>query len=88
MGERPQLPLLQALHGGYPLIHNSAFLADQGYPYADFDPEDGGRALLEAKARHDDSLRAYRDAADALIERLRPDSPANIRLHETLLGLS
>ena len=78
----------EALHGGYPLIHNSAFLADQGYPYADFDPEDGGRALLEAKARHDDSLRAYRDAADALIERLRPDSPANIRLHETLLGLS
>ena len=78
----------EALHGGYPLVHNSAFLADHGYPYADFDPEDGGRALLEARRRHDDGLPAYRDAAGALIERLRPDSAANIGLHETLLGLS
>ena len=31
----------EALHGGYPLIHNSQFLADCGYRYPEFDCDEG-----------------------------------------------
>jgi hypothetical protein len=40
------------LYAGYPLIHNAPELAEVGYPYRDFDPQDGGRALEEALAGH------------------------------------
>lgn len=75
----------EALHGGYPLIHN-AMVAPAGYPYADFDAEDGARALIAAKARHDAELPAYRARADALLESVRPDNQAVIAAHEALLG--
>lgn len=40
------------LYAGYPLVHNAPELAEVGYPYRDFDPKDGGRALVEALAEH------------------------------------
>lgn len=78
----------EALFGGYPLIHNSEFLGGLGYPYADFDAEDGARALRSAYARHDDELSAYRERAGELVARLDPESSAVIAQHEALLGLT
>lgn len=76
----------EVLHGGYPLVHNSAFLKDQGYYYPDFDALAGGEALLRAFRDHDRDLDAYRRRADALIAGLDPLAPANLRLHEDLLA--
>lgn len=72
----------EALYGGYPLIHNSSFLEGAGYFYPDFDADAGGAALLDAKARHDDTLPAYRDRAHALIAALDPLSAANLKVHQ------
>ena len=73
------------LHGGYPLIHNSAFLKDYGYYYPDFSPDIGGKVLLEAFDRHDKELPAYQAKCRELITRLSPVHPDNIALHERLL---
>jgi hypothetical protein len=77
----------EALYGGYPLIHNSEFLDGLGYRYADFDAEDGGRALLLATEVHDDGLEAYRQAAGARLAELAPETTANVAVHEGLLAL-
>lgn len=75
----------EVLHGGYPLVHNSAFLRGYGYYYPDFAAEAGGAALLEAFATHDERLDVYRTDAAALMATLAPSSRDNIRLHEDLL---
>ncbi len=64
----------EALYGGYPLVHNSDMLGDAGYRYADFDAADGGRALLEAYAGHDDALSLYREKAAAQLASVDPQS--------------
>ncbi|MFI4976851.1 MAG: DUF2827 family protein [Caulobacterales bacterium] len=75
----------EALFGDYPLIHNSEFLRDFGYYYPDFDAEAGAAALLRARHEHERALADYQARNRVLFERLRPDSPANIELHQRLL---
>lgn len=75
----------EALWGGYPLIHNSAFLHDYGYYYPGFDAYAGAEALTRAFADHDRNLDAYRSRCTGLFERLRPSNPETIDLHESVL---
>lgn len=70
----------EALYGGFPLIHNSTLLGGCGYAYKDFDPQDGGRALLRALAGHDEKLQDYRAAAGAFLATLDPYNDENIRI--------
>jgi hypothetical protein len=76
----------EVLFGGYPLIHNSAFLKDYGYYYTDFDAEAGADALLRAYAEHNDQLEDYRRRNKGLFERLNPSTPETIAVHERLLA--
>lgn len=71
----------EALYGGYPLIHNSHLIGDCGYRYHDFDCEEGGRALQQAFATHDDNLPAYRERARRFIATLDPESDENVRIY-------
>lgn len=73
----------EALHGGFPLIHNSTMLGDCGYYYKDFDPEDGASALLQAMAEHDRNLVNYQREARAFLRTLSPDNPENIAAYES-----
>lgn len=75
----------EVLFGGYPLIHNSEFLKDYGYYYADFDAKSGGAALLRALDTHDAKLSAYKRRNAKLFKQLDPRNPANVELHEALL---
>jgi hypothetical protein len=75
------------LYGGYPLIHNSAFLRDYGYFYEGFDAEAGGRALIRALTEHDENLAEYRTKSNELLARVEATAPHNIALHEQLLGV-
>ncbi len=73
----------EALHGGYPLIHNSPILRSHGvgYSYSDFDCEEGGRALIHAFVQHDQQLNDYRKAAKAYLQTVKPDDPHNIEIY-------
>lgn len=76
----------EVLHGGYPLIHNSARLRDYGYYYSDFGAEEAGARLIEAKRTHDDRLEDIRRNVAALVRAVAPDNVNNVSLHERLLG--
>lgn len=76
----------ETLHGGFPLIHNSAMLGGCGYRYADFDPEDGGLALLQAIRSHDRALDHYRAEARRFLRTLDPEAEANVAAFDAALA--
>jgi len=76
----------EVLHGGYPLIHNSAFLRDYGYYYPDFEAIAAGEALLEAHEVHDSRLATYKASVARLTDALAPTATRNIDVHERLLA--
>lgn len=71
----------EALYGGYPLVHNSPFIRDQGYFYPDFDCQEAGRALLKAFEAHDRELPAYKDKAGQLLRQLDTAHPGNVEIY-------
>ncbi len=68
----------EALHGGYPLVHNSEFLKGVGYYYPEFDAQEGGKALVRAFNTHDGNLESYRNEADRFLATLDIANPGNI----------
>lgn len=68
----------EALHGGYPLIHNSTLIGGCGYYYPDFECDEGALALRQAFHTHDLNLESYRRDARAFLELLNPESERNI----------
>jgi hypothetical protein len=75
----------EALHGSYPLIHNSGFIQNCGYRYKDYDCEDGGLALLQAHATHDLRLNDYKANAISFLKTLDPTNPTNVRQYATAM---
>lgn len=71
-----------ALHGGYPLIHNSEFLhkAGVGIYYPEFSAKKGGDALLEAWKQPPEYWQDYKKKADEFLKTLHPEHPENIRV--------
>ncbi|MDM0113023.1 DUF2827 domain-containing protein [Variovorax sp. J22R133] len=69
---------LDALYGGYPLIHNSPWLRDAGYYYPDFDIAAGAAQLLHAVHEHDRQVDDYRARSQRVFEAVDPDSQSNI----------
>lgn len=76
----------EALHGGFPLVHNSHLLANCGYRYHDFDCEEGGQQLRRAFAEHDANLANYRARANAFLARLDPAHEENVRIYTEAIG--
>ena len=70
---------LDALHGNYPLIHNSPWLRDVGYYYPDFNTIEGARQLLLAASQHDAQLDSYRVQARGVIDAVSPFSHDNLQ---------
>jgi hypothetical protein len=68
---------LDALWGGYPLVHNSPWIRDLGYYYPDFDIDAGAGQVLTAWRDHADNLDGYCARARAFIAPLDPLDPAN-----------
>jgi len=68
---------LDALHGGYPLIHNSPWLGNAGYYYPEFDIAAGAHQLLSAARNHDEEFDAYQERSKAFLARLHPDHAQN-----------
>jgi hypothetical protein len=68
---------LDALWGGYPLIHNSPWIADLGYYYEGFDIDAGAAQVLTAQRTHAAHLADYTARARAFIATLDPAARAN-----------
>jgi hypothetical protein len=80
---------LDALLGGYPLIHNSPLFADLGYYYPSSDTDAGAEAVLRACREHDRQLGDYRRRAKGVIAALSPDHPGNRDAYaRRLIGIS
>lgn len=76
-----------ALHGGYPLIHNSDLLPEGvGYRYRGFDARDGGDVLAAALLTHDARHEEYRAAASGFLATVHALAPANMRAHGAALA--
>ncbi len=73
------------LWSGHPLIHNSPAIEGCGYAYADFDPADGGRAIVEASRVHRGRAAAARAEALEFLRRFSIDSAAVRARHEALI---
>jgi hypothetical protein len=76
----------EALHGGFPLIHNSRHLGGCGYYYPTFDPEAGARALRRAFLEHDARLEDYRRDARAFLQTLDPTAEQNVADYSRAIG--
>lgn len=70
---------------GHPLIHNSPDIEGAGYRYADFDPADGGRVMVDALAVHAGRAGPARREALAFLRRFSIDDAAVVRRHEDLI---
>ncbi|QVN21293.1 DUF2827 family protein [Burkholderia pyrrocinia] len=68
---------LDALYGGYPLIHNSPWLEAVGYYYPDSNVEEGAGQLLNAAYMHDLAHEDYVTQARGFLAQLSPDHPRN-----------
>ena len=68
---------LDALHGGFPLVHNSPFFTEVGYYYPGDDLEEGARQVLRAWREHDSHLEEYRRRAAQALAATHPHTKAN-----------
>ncbi|MFC6790131.1 DUF2827 family protein [Methylobacterium komagatae] len=69
---------LDALHGSYPLIHNSPLFKEAGYYYEASDVTAGAQALRQAIETHDDDLDAYSERAKGVVDALSPSARLNV----------
>jgi len=76
----------EALHGGYPLIHNSDMLDDAGYRYDGFDVDDGARALSYALHEHDREIDGYCRRAQQFLQKVSPASPQVIDEYDATIA--
>jgi len=76
---------LDALYGGYPLIHNSPMFRDVGYYYDASDVGAGAQALLRAVATHDRDFDLYMKNARSVISSLSPCARPNLDAYARML---
>jgi hypothetical protein len=68
---------LDALYGGYPLVHNSPWLENVGYYYPDSNIDAGAEQLISAWAGHDANFEVYQSRARRFLASLSPLTAAN-----------
>jgi hypothetical protein len=76
---------MDALYGGYPLVHNSPWIQDLGYFYPGFDVQAGAAQLLYAHQHHEEQAGLYREKTQALVQSLSSYHDANIDAYAQLL---
>ncbi|WP_325101122.1 DUF2827 family protein [Paraburkholderia kururiensis] len=69
---------LDALHGAYPLVHNSPWLAGTGYYYPDCDIPAAAAHLLHIAREHDRAHETYRRTAQDFLAQFSPRAPHNL----------
>jgi len=76
---------LDALYGGYPLIHNSPWLKHAGYYYPDFEIQQGAAQLRNAMTSHDENLDGYAQRSAHYLESVALTCEPNVMVYAELL---
>jgi len=76
----------ELLYGGYPLVHNSSFIKDNGYYYDGFDVMNASKRLIEAYLVHDERINDERDSWFKLEKKLDIENADNMREYMSLLS--
>lgn len=80
--------VFDALHGGYPVVHNHPALqrAGVGLFYPGFSARQGGDAIVQAWQRDAAFWKDYQRTATTWLERLSPTHPVNVAAFKALLS--
>jgi hypothetical protein len=76
---------LDALHFGYPLIHNANIIQDMGYYYNDFNILEGAKKLIYALEKHDDDSEVYKRRSAFALNRYKATNKALVNLYDKML---
>lgn len=76
---------LEALHYGFPLIHNAEPFSDYGYYYKDFDLIEASKQIKLAIESHNDNLKTYLEKSEEVVWKYSPENPANKNKIESLM---
>jgi len=66
---------LEALYFNIPVVHNSEYIKEAGYYYADYNTQDAAAALKSAISFHDKNLDQYKEEAAKVLWRYSPENP-------------
>jgi len=82
---------LEALYFGYPLIHNSTMLENQGYYYNEYNAIECSQRILESQEKHDDNFKQIQQTQKDFTYQFDADNPEvinkYIKLMERLINL-
>ncbi len=76
---------LDALYGGYPLIHNSPWLKHAGYYYPDFEVQQGAAQVRLAMSTHDANLAGYAERSARYLKSVALAYEPNVAAYAELL---
>lgn len=76
---------LDAIHFGYPVVHNADFIKDGGYYYKDFSIFDGMKQLDIAINKHDSQLEEYKKRNQKVLDRYISTNPEIVDTYKKLI---
>jgi hypothetical protein len=76
---------LDAIHFGYPVVHNAEFIKDAGYYYKDFSIFDGMKQLDLAINSHDNNIEEYTQNNKKVLDRYLSTNPEVVDTYRKLI---
>jgi len=76
---------LDAIHFGYPVVHNADMIKDAGYYYKDFNISDGVKKLEYALNKHDENIEEYSNKNRKVLNRYLSTNPELVDTYRKLI---
>ena len=76
---------LDAIHFGYPMVHNAEMIKDAGYYYKDFNISDGAKQLEYALNDHDQNIKEYAERNKKVLWRYTSTNPELVDTYRKLI---
>lgn len=76
---------LDAIHFGYPLVHNAEMIKDAGYYYEDFNITQGIEQLEMALNEHDNNIEKYKITNQRVLDRYTSTNPELVDTYRKLI---
>lgn len=76
---------LESLHFGYPLVHNSKMLEENGYYYEGFNCTDAANQTIKALEQHDDNLSIEIEKGRSFTSKFDPNNKEVIKKYQKLM---
>lgn len=76
---------LDAIHFGYPMVHNAEMIKDAGYYYPDFNISEGVNQLEFALNEHDNNIEEYKQKNQKVLDRYTSTNPELVDTYRKLI---